>query len=248
MPTTGWAAIPTPTNASPVNIPADMLAMATPLDKKVVPAFANTGTRDAAATAAGGASVGMLCTVAGVLMERLTSGWLAIDGYKGAFVDAVARDAVLTAPQAGWLANLTSTKILMLYDGTTWQILHEPPTTWTVTSINQGGARACTTTYGWYQRSFGVWRAHLSLTGFAAGTSGQQIKVAPPFTIPSPHAVGGAWHYLRAGVANYVGVVVADVATELLLIPDDQPSTLGASPAFGTASNHVLKMDLQGRY
>jgi hypothetical protein len=167
------------------------------------------------------------------------------------FASTAARDTALSVPKSeGMYAYAVDINTLHFYNGAAWEIVHEPIQTWNVTNITQNGSRSCTTTRGWYQRSHGVWRAQLSLTITAAGSSGTGISVATPFTLASSHDVGGSFEYTRtvAGT-SYVGTVIPLTTTTMQFRTHVAPSTLGVDPTpFATANTDLFRITAQGTY
>lgn len=164
----------------------------------------------------------------------------------GPFADATARNAAVT-PVEGMVAYLTTPDQWTGYTNGAWVILHEAPQTWNVTAVTQNGSRACTTTAGWYQRSDGVFRAHITITGFAAGSAGSQIQVAAPFTLQAIEACGGTFSYDDSGTDFYGGAVLP-LSTTVLRFQVHRAGLLGVTPSFATASADTLRIDIHGRY
>lgn len=165
----------------------------------------------------------------------------------GVFATSTARDSAIASPTEGMVAYLTTPDQWTGYTNGAWVILHEAPQTWNVTAVTQNGSRACTTTAGWYQRSNGVFRAHITITGFAAGSAGNQIQVAAPFTLHAVEACGGTFSYDDSGTGFYTGAVLP-LSTTVLRFQVHAQGLLGVTPSFATASADTLRIDIHGRY
>jgi hypothetical protein len=169
------------------------------------------------------------------------------------FASTAARDTALSVPKAeGMYAYAVDINTLHFYTGSVWTIVHEPIQTWNVTNITQNGSRSCTTDRGWYQRCHGVWRAQLSLTITAAGSSGTGISVATPFTLAAQQDIGGSFEYVRTGVSVWSGAIAPLTTTTMQFRPGGTTAlndVLGVgAAAFATANTDIFRITVQGTY
>lgn len=163
------------------------------------------------------------------------------------FADTTARDAAITAPVDGMYAHLTGSDTLTGYTGAAWEIVSEPPQSWSLAAYTQNGSKAATTTRGWTQRSRGVFVAQITLSSFAAGSAGNAIQIATPFTLADTNDIGGAFSYNDSGAALEAGVVFP-VSTTVMGFQCPGEGSLGVSPSIAAASADTLRVDCTGRY
>lgn len=148
----------------------------------------------------------------------------------------------------GKLIFETDTKRVMVYSSGAWEIESEPVQTWSVTSVTQNGARACTTTYGWYQRSRGKFVAQATMSGFAAGSAGNAIIIPTPVTLVTSEAVGGAFSYFDSGVAFYSGYINPFTVNAVGFVQDGSNNSFGAVTSLALAAADVMRVTMHGRY
>lgn len=176
--------------------------------------------------------------------------------FTSSFWDTYARQQVVTQCTSGArptgvegrLISETDTDRIMWYTGAAWDYVAEPPQTWSVTSVTQSGAKACTTTYGWYQRCRGSFVAQITLTGFAAGVAGNAITIPTPVTLANAEAVGGSFSYLDSGVGYYAGFVQPFTTTAISFLQDGSNNAFGAVTSLALAAADVLRVTMTGRY
>jgi hypothetical protein len=177
-----------------------------------------------------------------------------VDGYMMrqsvmTFADATARDSALSGVlDEGMFAYLEDSNSATFYDGTNWQILVEPPQTWSAITTTQSGAVANTVTYAWYQRRSGAFVATATLTLTAAGTITNAITVSTPFTMPAADSIGGSFHYIDQGTTVYAGSILPASTTTFQLQVSGNASPLGVTPNMAIANTDVLHFTIHGRY
>lgn len=148
----------------------------------------------------------------------------------------------------GDMYSATDNDTVYVHNGTGWAIVSEPPQTWNVTSVTQNGAKACTTTQGWFQRANGSFKAQIRLTGFAAGTAGNAFIVPLPVTLVNANAVGGVFQYLDTGTSFYTGSVGPFTTTAVGFVQNGSNAALGVNVSFAIAAADVFDMTVEGRY
>ena len=149
------------------------------------------------------------------------------------------------SPPAGQTIYETDTGTVLQRVGSSWEILTEPPQLWTV-SVFQGATQlATTTTYGWVQRSRGIYRAHAAVT-LGTGSAGQTVLVSTPYTLVHSEAGGGTFHLFDSGNTNYVGKVSPFATTSHALQRDGVATVFGSG--YTAAAADILRLDLWGRY
>lgn len=152
------------------------------------------------------------------------------------------------APTEGDQIYETDTDRIYVYTGAAWLIVQEPPQSWSVTAYTQNGSKSCTTTYGYYQRSYNTFVAQLVLTGFAAGSAGSAITLATPVTLANANAIGGTFYYFDSGTNNYVGMVVPHTTTSMAFVLNANNDSFGITPSLAPASADTLTLTIHGRY
>lgn len=170
-----------------------------------------------------------------------------------AFASEAARDTALSTVKAdGMYAFITTSHRLFAYDGSVWNIVHEPRQSWNVTAVTQSGSVACTTTRGYYQRCHGVWRAQITVTIGANGTAGNAVTVPTPFTLADVNDVGGSWSFQDVSIGRTYGGAVIPLTTVTMGLTngaiDATAGQLGISPNFAIASPDVLRVSAFGSY
>lgn len=152
------------------------------------------------------------------------------------------------SPTEGDMIYETNTDSLLVYSGTAWAILWEPAQTWNVTAYTQNGSKSCVTTYGWYQRTYGTFVAQARITTFAAGSAGNAISFATPFTLDNAVSVGGSFSWFDSGTTMYVGSILPSSTTVFTFATNGVDNSFGITPSFAPASADVLNITLHGRY
>lgn len=165
------------------------------------------------------------------------------------FADSTARDTALSGVlDEGMHAYLEDTNTTTFYDGSAWVVKNEPPQTWNMTAFAQPGPVACTTSYGWRQRSNGVFTAQLKVVFTATGVAGNNIIVSTPFTLPNLEAVGGSWTYFDNGVQVYAGSVYPDTTITMAFMVNQNGNPFGTTPSIAIAVGDAMHLTVTGRY
>ena len=165
------------------------------------------------------------------------------------FASTSARDTALSGVLAeGMYAHASDIDTLHYYNGSSWQVVHEPIQSWSPT-ITQGSAVSGTVTRGWSQRSNGVFRALLVWTSSAAGTGSNNIVISTPFTLADAWDVGGSWYFDDVGSSTiYTGTVRQNTSTSFKLRTSAEASDFGVAPAVTIASSDILSVTITGTY
>jgi hypothetical protein len=162
------------------------------------------------------------------------------------FASEAARNAALSGVLAeGLVTYQDDTNTMTLYNGSAWVIVGEPVQSWTPT-VTQSGAVTKTVTWGYYQRSNGLFTASCRLDFTGAGTATNKIIVTSPIT----HIVaGGSFMFYDTSNAFYrVGFVVPESTTEFSFAIDSGTDFYGKAAGDGITSGDVLWMTVNGNY
>lgn len=142
----------------------------------------------------------------------------------------------------------TDTDRIYVYTGAAWLIVQEPLQSWNATSYTQNGSKTCATSYGWFQRSYGMFTAQARITSFQTGSAGNIITLPTPVTLANQYAIGGSFQYFDSGTAFYVGAVVPSSTTAMTFGVDGVNNSFGITPSFAPDAADVLVLTIQGRY
>lgn len=118
--------------------------------------------------------------------------------------------------QDGMVIKETDTDRILMYDGTGWIILYEPPQSWTPTYTN------VTTTTGthdaYYQRSNGMCKFRATFTlGASSAVTGAIIITAPITALATADFHGMPVQFTDATVNNYPGIAIGTATTTFRL-------------------------------
>lgn len=152
------------------------------------------------------------------------------------------------SPTEGDQIYETDTDRIYVYTGAAWLIVQEPLQSWNATSYNQNGSKTCATSYGWYQRSYGMFTAQARIISFQTGSAGNQITLPTPVTLANQYAIGGSFQYFDSGNQIYVGAVVPSSTTVMTFATDGTNNSFGVTPNFAPDSADVLVLTISGRY
>lgn len=161
-----------------------------------------------------------------------------IDGVNP-FVTTETTPPALPEPGVRFLGQVVSTSDtlrLLRWNGTTWDVLSEPPQPWTPVLTQGVGVTYTPLSDGvWYQRSNGRVDLYAHVTIASSGTSGQRIDIQIPFRM---NVVFGTWsvHGALFGFGNnnfggsILGVSNAPDITNIGITGDNYASYSGLNP------------------
>lgn len=152
------------------------------------------------------------------------------------------------SPTEGDQIYETDTDRIYVYTGAAWLIVQEPLQTWNATAYTQNGSKTCVTSYGWYQRSYGMFTAQARITSFQTGSAGNAISLPTPVTLANQYAIGGSFQYFDSGTSLYVGAVVPSTTTAMGFSTDGANNSFGITPSFAPDAADTLVLTVQGRY
>lgn len=167
------------------------------------------------------------------------------------FATTAARDAALTGVLAnGMVAYAQDIKTYHLYDGTAWVILSEPPQSWNVASLTQGGSVACASSTGWYQRQRGIITVSMKVSISGTGSSGSVVIAPTPITLASnDFGPADAWWFDTSLPNHYVGTPRFLTTTTIDFVSNNG----GSTSIWGTAPTSLqpgdtIRFGYVGRY
>lgn len=163
------------------------------------------------------------------------------------FADAAARDAALTGGilEEGMRAYTRDNNTYYSYNGSAWVIESEPVQSWSPT-VTQSVTVSKTVTWGWYQRSNGMFTASCRLDFTGSGTATNIITITGPLTWI---VAGGSFLFYDTSNAFYrAGYVQNASTTEFSLIIDEGTDAYGKAGGDGITSGDVLIMTVTGNY
>lgn len=142
----------------------------------------------------------------------------------------------------------TDTLRELLWDGSAWVILSEPPQTWT-TGLSQPASVTHTTTFARYQRSRGFFTAVATLTLTAGGAGASTVGLATPVTLTNAEAIGGSFTVYDSGSTIYAGSVYPSGLTGgFYLQVSGNGVPFGGAPAVTLASGDIIRVAIFGWY
>lgn len=153
-----------------------------------------------------------------------------------------------SSPVSGMTIAETDTDRMLMWDGSAWVILSEPPQAWAIATYDQAGSRTLTATRAWTQRASGAFVAQARLTNFQAGAAGNAISLPTPFTLPSLYDIGGSFSWLDSGTVVYAGSIVPSSTSALGFSTDGVNNSFGITPSFAPAAADILTLTIHGRY
>jgi hypothetical protein len=161
------------------------------------------------------------------------------------FADTTARDAAITAPFDGQMAYTTGNDTTWVYRSSAWVILTEPVQSWTPT-VTQSNTVTKTVTWGWSQRSGGIFTASCRLDFTGAGTASNIITISGPLTWI---VAGGSFLFYDTSLVTYRSGYVQNASTTTFsLIIDEGTGAYGLAGGDGITSGDVLIMTVTGNY
>lgn len=165
------------------------------------------------------------------------------------FADSSARDTALSGVLAEGLHTYQDdANTVTVYTGAAWEIVHEPPQSWSPT-ITQSLTVTGTVGRGWYQRSRGVFHAHLTWTATGSGTATNAIIITTPLTLANLEDIHGSISFRdTSGSIWRVGSVIADTTSQFRFVIDSGTAEYGVAAGDGITNGDVLRVDLHGRY
>jgi hypothetical protein len=162
------------------------------------------------------------------------------------FADSAARDTALSSVLAeGLVAYEDDVNSLKLYDGSAWNIVHEPAQSWSPT-ISQPGSIAKTVNWGFYRRSGGTYIANCKLSITGSGTAVNAITVSAPIT----HVVafGGFVFYDTSLGAYRSGAVLPQSTTLYSFVIDEGADLYGIAAGDGMTNGDIMWLQVTGTY
>jgi hypothetical protein len=162
------------------------------------------------------------------------------------FADAAARDTALASVLAeGLVSYEDDVNTLKLYDGSAWNIIHEPAQSWTPT-ISQPGSIAKTVNWGFYRRSGGTYIANAKMTITGSGTAVNAITVSAPIT----QVVGfGSFVLYDTSLGAYrSGAVLPQSTTLYSFVIDEGADLYGIAGTDGMTNGDIMWLQVTGTY